>query len=110
MDEAGLTAAEVSEGAGLTESAISLLRSGRREPSYRTLQRLLTLFPNLGDGLAESESPFDSIESAIADIRAGKMVVVLDDEDRENEGDLVMAAQMVGPGCDQLHAQARGAA
>ena len=33
----------------------------------------------------------------IADIRAGKMVVVLDDEDRENEGDLVMAAQMVTP-------------
>jgi len=39
----------------------------------------------------------DSIESAIADIRGGKMVIVLDDEDRENEGDLVMAAQMVTP-------------
>ena len=45
----------------------------------------------------ESDGPFDSIEDAIADIRAGKMVVVLDDEDRENEGDLVMAAQMVTP-------------
>jgi 3,4-dihydroxy 2-butanone 4-phosphate synthase/GTP cyclohydrolase II len=41
------------------------------------------------------ESPFDSIEDAIEDIRAGKMVVVLDDEDRENEGDLVMAAEKV---------------
>ncbi len=40
MDEARLTAAEVAESAGLTESAISLLRAGRREPSYRTLQRL----------------------------------------------------------------------
>ena len=39
----------------------------------------------------------DSIESAIADIRAGKMVVVMDDEDRENEGDLVMAAEKVTP-------------
>ena len=39
----------------------------------------------------------DSIESAIADIKAGKMVVVLDDEDRENEGDLVMAADCVSP-------------
>ena len=39
----------------------------------------------------------DSIESAIADIRDGKMVVVMDDEDRENEGDLVMAAEKVTP-------------
>jgi 3,4-dihydroxy 2-butanone 4-phosphate synthase / GTP cyclohydrolase II len=97
MDEAGLTAAEVAEHAGLTESAISLLRAGRREPSYRTLQRLAHVFPSLGEQLAERSRPFDSIEDAIADVRAGKMVVVLDDEDRENEGDLVMAAQMVTP-------------
>lgn len=37
----------------------------------------------------------DSIEAAIADIKAGKMVVVVDDEDRENEGDLLMAAEKV---------------
>ncbi|NNF17495.1 MAG: 3,4-dihydroxy-2-butanone-4-phosphate synthase [Gammaproteobacteria bacterium] len=37
-------------------------------------------------------SKFDSVENLLADIRAGKMVVVLDDEDRENEGDLIMAA------------------
>ncbi len=36
----------------------------------------------------------DSIEQAIADIAAGKAIVVVDDEDRENEGDLVFAAQM----------------
>ena len=97
IDESHLTAAEVAENAGLTESAISLLRSGRREPSYRTLQRLAHVFPSLGGHLAEQADPFDAIEDAIADIRAGKMVVVLDDEDRENEGDLVMAAQMVTP-------------
>jgi 3,4-dihydroxy 2-butanone 4-phosphate synthase/GTP cyclohydrolase II len=51
----------------------------------------------LGEQLAEQPSPFDSIEDAIVDVRAGKMIVVLDDEDRENEGDLVMAAQMVTP-------------
>lgn len=39
----------------------------------------------------------DSIEAAIADIKAGKMVVVVDDEERENEGDLVMAAEKVTP-------------
>lgn len=38
-----------------------------------------------------------SIEQAIKDIRAGKMVILVDDEDRENEGDLTMAAEMVTP-------------
>jgi 3,4-dihydroxy 2-butanone 4-phosphate synthase/GTP cyclohydrolase II len=40
---------------------------------------------------------FSPIEEAIEDIRAGRMVVVCDDEDRENEGDLVMAAQFITP-------------
>ncbi|THG20706.1 hypothetical protein TEA_005813 [Camellia sinensis var. sinensis] len=40
---------------------------------------------------------FSSIPEAIEDIRQGKMVVVVDDEDRENEGDLIMAASMVTP-------------
>ncbi len=39
----------------------------------------------------------NSIEECIEDIRAGKMVILVDDEDRENEGDLCMAAQMVTP-------------
>ena len=39
----------------------------------------------------------NSIEELVEDIRAGRMVVILDDEDRENEGDLIMAAQMVRP-------------
>jgi 3,4-dihydroxy 2-butanone 4-phosphate synthase/GTP cyclohydrolase II len=37
------------------------------------------------------------VESALADIRAGRMVILVDDEDRENEGDLVMAAEKVTP-------------
>src|SRR6187551_1725496 len=40
---------------------------------------------------------FATIEEALEDIAAGRMVVVVDDEDRENEGDLVMAAQFVTP-------------
>ncbi|CAJ1975986.1 unnamed protein product [Sphenostylis stenocarpa] len=40
---------------------------------------------------------FASISEAIEDIRQGKMVVVVDDEDRENEGDLIMAAQLATP-------------
>jgi len=42
-------------------------------------------------------SPFCDVESAVADIRAGRMVVVIDDEDRENEGDLTLAAEKVTP-------------
>ncbi len=40
---------------------------------------------------------FNSIESVVADLRRGKMVIVVDDADRENEGDLIMAAQFVTP-------------
>jgi 3,4-dihydroxy 2-butanone 4-phosphate synthase / GTP cyclohydrolase II len=46
---------------------------------------------------SRTTTPFATIEQAIEDIRQGKMVVVCDDEDRENEGDLVMAAQFVTP-------------
>src|SRR5690349_24362638 len=38
---------------------------------------------------------FNSIESVVSDLRKGKMVIVVDDADRENEGDLIMAAQFV---------------
>src|SRR5699024_1910175 len=47
-----------------------------------------------GDG---GHMRFDSIERAVADIAAGKAVVVVDDEDRENEGDLIFAAEKVTP-------------
>jgi 3,4-dihydroxy 2-butanone 4-phosphate synthase/GTP cyclohydrolase II len=40
---------------------------------------------------------FGTVEQAIADIKAGKMVIVADDEDRENEGDLICAAELVTP-------------
>ncbi|MGZ5313495.1 MAG: bifunctional 3,4-dihydroxy-2-butanone-4-phosphate synthase/GTP cyclohydrolase II [Solirubrobacterales bacterium] len=45
----------------------------------------------------ETATPFATIEEAIEDIRHGRMVVVCDDEDRENEGDLVLAAQFATP-------------
>jgi 3,4-dihydroxy 2-butanone 4-phosphate synthase/GTP cyclohydrolase II len=41
--------------------------------------------------------PFASIEEAAADMRDGRMVIIVDDEDRENEGDLVCAAELVTP-------------
>ena len=44
-----------------------------------------------------TSSPFTDVPSAIEEIRAGRMVVVVDDEDRENEGDLTLAAEKVTP-------------
>ncbi|MDP6484105.1 MAG: 3,4-dihydroxy-2-butanone-4-phosphate synthase, partial [Nitrospinota bacterium] len=43
------------------------------------------------------KSSFASIDEAILDIREGRMVILVDDEDRENEGDLIMAAEHVTP-------------
>src|ERR1700756_1404253 len=43
------------------------------------------------------EIKLDTIEEAIADIKAGKVVIVVDDEDRENEGDFLTAARNVTP-------------
>src|SRR5262245_59840355 len=43
------------------------------------------------------KSPFDTIESVVQDVRKGRMVIVVDDLDRENEGDLIMAAEHVTP-------------
>ena len=100
MDRDSLSASDLAARSGLTESAISLLRAGRRTPSFRSIQALSKVLPHLATMLADQpveESVFDCIDDAIADVRAGKMVIVMDDEDRENEGDLVMAAQMVTP-------------
>ena len=43
------------------------------------------------------KSPFDSIEAVINDLRKGRMVIVVDDADRENEGDLIMVAEHITP-------------
>jgi 3,4-dihydroxy 2-butanone 4-phosphate synthase/GTP cyclohydrolase II len=47
--------------------------------------------------MSSTKTPFATIEEAIEDIRRGRMVVVVDDENRENEGDLTIAAQFVTP-------------
>ena len=54
---------------------------------------------------ARRRSPFASIEEAVEAVRAGRMVIVVDDEDRENEGDLTIAAEKVTP--DAINFMAR---
>jgi len=47
--------------------------------------------------MTESRSPFATVEDAVEEIRQGRMIVLVDDEDRENEGDLAMAAEKITP-------------
>src|SRR5262245_7474289 len=53
--------------------------------------------PHVASYTNESDFEFACIEEAIGELRAGRMIVVVDDEDRENEGDLTMAAEMITP-------------
>ena len=53
------------------------------------------------------EPQFNTIQEALDQIQAGKAVILVDDEDRENEGDLVMAAEKNHSGWDQLHGKTR---
>jgi 3,4-dihydroxy-2-butanone 4-phosphate synthase/GTP cyclohydrolase II len=83
------------------------------KPNSHSLSYLRTKKEKLGHTLnlnAERMSPirpigpidndqfrFATIEDAVQEFRAGRMIVVVDDEDRENEGDLTMAAEMINP-------------
>ena len=50
-----------------------------------------------GNQQAEPRIKLNTIEEALEDIRNGKIIIVVDDEDRENEGDFVCAAELVTP-------------
>jgi len=52
---------------------------------------------NNNGSMNNPEYIFNTIEEAIKDLQAGKMVIVVDDPDRENEGDIIMAAELVRP-------------
>ena len=47
--------------------------------------------------MTETKSPFATVEEAVEEIRQGRIIVLVDDEDRENEGDLTMAAEKITP-------------
>ena len=70
-------------GTTISEGALDLAFPDGEEREERELKRPLP--------------GFDTIRSALQDFAEGKFVVVLDNEDRENEGDLIMAADKVGP-------------
>ena len=69
------------------------------EPNNHSLAYLRAKKEKLGHALTLQDDGFEfaSIDDAIRELRAGRMIVVVDDEDRENEGDLTIAAEMVTP-------------
>jgi len=66
-------------------------------PNVHSLAYLRTKKERLGHTLSLADRRFATIDEAIGALREGRMVVVVDDEDRENEGDLVMAAETITP-------------
>jgi 3,4-dihydroxy-2-butanone 4-phosphate synthase/GTP cyclohydrolase II len=91
--DAGIEVAEVRCEAAPNPHSLDYLRS-KKERLGHTLR--LGLCDTTGD-LARQDFQFASIDTAIAELRAGRMIVVVDDEDRENEGDLTMAAELITP-------------
>ena len=73
-----------------------MTRTTRRSKPSSSVRRRNAPALRIAKG-ARGKSPFASIEEAITVIRAGGQVIVVDDEDRENEGDLTIAAERVTP-------------
>src|SRR6185369_6722864 len=85
----------------LSEAGIDVVKSipCEAEPNNHSRAYQRAKKEKLGHALTlqDDEFEFASINDAIRDLRAGRMIVVVDDEDRENEGDLTMAAEMITP-------------
>jgi len=82
-------------------------------PYLRTKQQrmghTLALVTSAGRAAIDDPPAFASVETAMRELQGGRMIVVVDDEDRENEGDLLMAAEMITPDAVNFMArQARG--
>jgi 3,4-dihydroxy 2-butanone 4-phosphate synthase/GTP cyclohydrolase II len=103
----GVTQAELASALGITQGRVSQLVKGD-VPSLDLAVRIERITkgkvragdlsgPREGGGMKAQDSGLDSVESAIAAIRAGEMVVVVDDDDRENEGDLIAVASKMTP-------------
>jgi 3,4-dihydroxy 2-butanone 4-phosphate synthase/GTP cyclohydrolase II len=101
LEGSGLTQAELARALGVTQGRISQVLAGGR-PSLDLAQRIQALTKNKvrPEDFVEThrgEPGLDSVEEAIAAIVKGQMVVVIDDDDRENEGDLIAAASKITP-------------
>jgi len=90
----GVSLAELARHLDVRHDVVSKMKTGKRRINAEESRRLTAFFAAMEDPKSDGFA-LDSIEDAIADIAAGKLIVVVDDADRENEGDLVMAASRV---------------
>ena len=104
---AWLTASGTSQSAlartlGITQGRVSQLVAGA-QPSLELANRIAQVTGNkvrpqdFGDSSMPKEQTLDTVEEAVKAIAEGQMVVVVDDDDRENEGDLIAAASKITP-------------
>ena len=63
---------------------------------------MANVIPLGGKSASGPASGLNSVEEIVADLKAGRMVIIIDDEDRENEGDLIMAADGCRGGCQAM--------
>ena len=98
----GVSQSELARRLGVTQGRVSQLASGA-QPSLELANKIALATGNkvrpqdFGDQDMTNEHKLDTVEEAIKAIAAGEMVVVVDDDDRENEGDLVAAASKITP-------------
>ncbi len=95
----GMSRAAVARAAGLHPNSLRALASPSWNPTADTLAKLEAFLDQV------SGSPLAGIEAIIDEARNGRMFILVDDEDRENEGDLVIPAQMATP--DAINFMAR---
>jgi 3,4-dihydroxy 2-butanone 4-phosphate synthase/GTP cyclohydrolase II len=92
LAESGLSRAALARAAGLHPNSLRAIEDPRWNPTAETLRKLEASLPG-GSGA----NPIAPVEAIIEEARNGRMFILVDDEDRENEGDLVIPAQMATP-------------
>ena len=99
LTEGGIEAEQLSCEAAPNSHSLAYLRTKKEKMGHQLRlngTRAVDRVQPIGS-IDQNEFSFASVEAAIREFKAGRMIVVVDDEDRENEGDLTMAAEMITP-------------
>ncbi len=99
LTDGGIEAEQLSCEAAPNSRSLAYLRTKKEKMGHQLRlngTRAVDHIQPIGS-IDQSEFSFASVEDAIREFKAGRMIVVVDDEDRENEGDLTMAAEMITP-------------